>query len=120
MQIEDIDFERYDCEEGLDNLRTDMLPFAKRALFKVSTYVRNYEKFKREPGESISAAVRRFRKLETSLKNGKVGSYPEATRCLKLLDGLHLDEKSYAQILGAAGNTYDIEKIFNALQFFVF
>ena len=42
--------------------------------------------------------------------------YPEASRVIKLLDGLRLDERSTSALLRAAGNQYKMRAVLDAIK----
>ena len=92
------------------------ISFGEKELFRQGGAIREYESIGRLQGESISAFVRRFRLLERRLADHRVPQYPEASRVVKLLDGLRLDEKSTASLLLAAGNRYDMSAVLDAIR----
>ncbi|CAE7242540.1 RE1 [Symbiodinium natans] len=117
LEFEEVDDSRFDHPEGIQRLLDDLeVSFGERELFRQGGVIREFESVGRMQGESITAFIRRFRLLERRLVENKVPMYPEATRVIKLLDGLRLDEKSTASVLLAAGNRYDMARILEALR----
>ena len=117
LEFEEVPDDRFDHPDGISRLLADLEEsFGEKEIFRQGGAVREYESIGRMQGESITAFVRRFRLLERKLQDSRVPAYPEASRAIKLLDGLRLDERSTSSLLMAAGNKYDVRAILDAIK----
>ena len=76
LEVEDTPIERYDCADGLDNLKQDMAVFREKETMLKTELVREYENITRQSGEHIYAFLLRFIRLERRLRR---------TECLNIL-----------------------------------
>ena len=117
LELAELDDSRYNVDNGIEVLLGDLEEsFGERPLFRQGGAIREFESIGRIQGESITAFVRKFRLLERRLRDNQVPEYPEASRVIKLLDGLRLDERSTSALLLAAGNQYKMRAVLDAIK----